>query len=154
MNDQLKHVGVMGMRWGVRSQRSMSTESGGKGYRSAHQKNLDAKKISKAENGWKAVKDTKLSAYQTEQKKAKRMAIILTLVSGAMLFAPQIGKGLALAGNVGMFGVVVGKMKISGLMGNRKFNKYGGFDPKRVVNSKMWDAPLKIIPTLLLGKGG
>ena len=154
MNDQLKHVGVMGMRWGVRSQRSMSTESGGKGYRSTHQKSLDAKKISKAENGWKAVKDEKLSTYQTEQKKAKRMAIILTLVSGAMLFAPQIGKGLALAGNVGMFGVVVGKMKISGLMGNRKFNKYGGFDPKRVVNSKMWDAPLKIIPTLLLGKGG
>lgn len=164
-NNVLEHVGVLGMRWGVRrgqlarkgtmltkgrqkalDKKELSGLKSGKGLRSAHQKKLDEKKAAVLEKRWDDVKDKPISKYMQNKKAVERGRRLGYIALGLYVFGPSLIRG---GSSIAKAGISIGKTKLS----DYKFNKYGGFNPKNVVNSKMWDAPFRPLTSNLLTGG-
>lgn len=138
----LLHAGVLGMRWGVRQ----SSGSSG-GSRSSHQKEIETKRVKKIANAWSKTKGKKVSTIHGYH--IKRVVGLTILALSAAHFAsrnPKVAKGmLSTAKTAGKVAYKLGKIPIAILMRSSRINKYGGFDPSSVVNSKIWDAPIALL---------
>jgi len=149
-NNDLKHYGILGMRWGVR-RGTRSNSNMGVGKYSKNSKLIKARKI---EKGWNKVKNEPISKYMQRKKAAQRGKKLALIALGVYVLGPSIIRGV---GRVGVpaakIGIAVGKLKISNFKASRKFEKYGGFDPMKVVNSTMRDAPIRALTTNLLTGG-
>ncbi len=123
-NNILEHIGTLGMKWGHRkAQAKIGSGS-------------NVKNVAKVEKSWNKVKNEPLSKHGKDILRTKR---IVAAVLVAAIFTPDLIRG----------GASIGQRKIS----NYKFDKYGGFDPKNVVNAKFWDAPVRSVPIKLLTGG-
>jgi hypothetical protein len=70
----LKHVGVMGMRWGVRSQRNMPGESGGKKPKQENSEPVRLKRNMPGETGGKKPRNESADHKAAAAIKAKRLS--------------------------------------------------------------------------------
>jgi hypothetical protein len=140
----LLHAGVLGMRWGVR-------QSSGSSSGSSYQKKIEAKRVKKIADAWSKTKGKKVSTIKAYH--VKRAVGLTILALSAAHFAsrnPRVARGILstakTAGKVtGRATWAVGKVAMSVLMRNSRINKYGGFDPSNVVNSRMWDLPVGLL---------
>jgi hypothetical protein len=146
--NSLSHTGVLGMRWGRRNgqltrkntstsgkrQRDLDKEElnklqNKKGFRTTGGKKLDAEKIKILKERVNSVKKEKLSSQEqnaiirSRTKKAS-LAVLALFVLGDM---PRVVGHNAK--------VLAGIYKQQ-----RKYEKYGGFNPKKVVNGRWRDA--------------
>lgn len=138
MNNELKHVGVLGMKWGRRRgelyrkntmtsakrQRELDNKELSGLEKKKHPSKIDAQKIEILKERVKSVKSEKLSKQEADailrsRVKKASLAVVALFLLGDMPFV------------VGHNAKVLGKIYLN----QRRYNKYGGFDPKKVVNS-------------------
>jgi len=126
MPDELKHVGVPGMKWGVRTKTATTTARGKSVTKLTTVRGKVVPKQEHARTSLKKVKTEKLSAYKQNKIKRERIVRAGRAVGIALLFAPSIKR-------YGTAAAKFGQTKISDYMTDRAANKYGGFDPRTVV---------------------
>lgn len=158
-NHELAHVGVLGMKWGRRNgelyrkntmtsakrQRDLDNKELSGLEKKKRQSKIDAKKIEILKKRVSAVKSEKLSQQEhsaiiRSRTKKATLAVAALFLLGDMPFV------------VGHNAKVLGKIYLS----QRKYNKYGGFDPKKVVNSHFVENSSNFVnlgKSMLLGGG-
>jgi len=150
-SNSLSHVGVLGMRWGRRSgqlyrkntittakgQRNLDKEElnklqNKKGFQTGRGKKLDAEKIKILKERVSSVKGEKLSYYERDAQMRSRVKKISLAVTALWITGPFL---YSVAQVVPHNARVLGNAYKS----QRRYEKYGGFDPKKVVNGRWRD---------------
>jgi len=161
--NSLSHYGTLGMRWGTRRgelyrkntmtthkrQKDLDTKELSRLESKKRQSKLDEKKIEILRKRVSSVKGEKLSYYERDaqmRSRAKKIGLAVTAlwIAGPLVYnvARVVPHNARVLGNA--------------YKSQRRYEKYGGFDPKKVVNGR-WgdvaDSPAVNLGKKLLGAG-